>query len=181
MGQPVSLELTPRRRKRRARPVEPCLPCTCHIPSCKRTVRLFRSYCRSGGSIFASAKKPGTPPGIRTRKSMFLRHARIPLPPAGHKNKKPGHLTAQSGLWKIKSPERFRGPGLGAVSALALAFLRFRTRAVLAEFPAIQYEALPARWQGWASCIHQFLSVFHVFLNARGGAFCTRGFSMSTK
>ena len=112
---------------------------------------------------------------------MFLRHARIPLPPAGHKKKKPGHLTAQSGLWKIKSPERFRGPGLGAVSALALAFLRFRTRAVLAEFPAIQYEALPARWQGWASCIHQFLSVFHVFLNARGGAFCTRGFSMSTK
>jgi hypothetical protein len=64
---------------------------------------------------------------------------------------------------------------------LALAFLRFRTRAVLAEFPAIQYEALPARWQGSASHIHQFLSVFHVFLNARGGAFCTRDFSMSTK
>jgi hypothetical protein len=31
---------------------------------------------------------------------------------------------------------------------LALAFLRFRTRAVLAEFPAILYEALLARWQG---------------------------------
>ncbi len=79
---------------------------------------------------------------------MFLRHARIPFPPAGHENKKPGHLTAQSGLWERKSPERFRGPGLGAVSALALAFLRFRTRAVLAEFPAIHDEAPPARWQG---------------------------------
>ena len=122
MGQPVSLELTPRRRERRARPVEPCLPCTCHIPSCKRTVRLFRSHCRSGGSTFASAKKPGTPPGIRTRKSMFLRHARIPLPPAGHENKKPGHLTAQSGLWKIKSPERFRGPGLGGSQRVGASF-----------------------------------------------------------
>jgi hypothetical protein len=28
--------------------------------------------------------KPGTPPGIRTRKFMFLRHARMPIPPAGH-------------------------------------------------------------------------------------------------
>jgi hypothetical protein len=98
----------------------------------------------------------------------------------GTKTKKPGHLTANSGLWKRKSPERFRGPGLGAVSALALAFLRFRTRGLLAEFPAIQYEAPPARWQGLASRIYQFHSVFHVFLNARGGAFCTRDFSKST-
>ena len=79
---------------------------------------------------------------------MLLRHARIPLPPAGHENKKPGHLTAQSGLWKRKSPERFGGPGLGEVSAMALAFLRFRTRAVLAEFLAIYDEAVSARRQG---------------------------------
>lgn len=94
----------------------------------------------------------------------------------GTKTKKPGHLTANSGLWKRKSPERFRGPGLGAVSALALAFLRFRTRAVLADFPAIQYEALPARWQGLASRVYQIHSVFHGFLNARGGGFCARDF-----
>lgn len=83
MGQPASLELAPRRWQRRALPVELCLPCTCHIPSCKRTVRLFRSHCRSGGSAFASVKKSGTPPGIRTRNFMFLRHARMPIPPAG--------------------------------------------------------------------------------------------------
>jgi hypothetical protein len=99
----------------------------------------------------------------------------------GAKQKSPGTSRRNPGFRKRKSPERLRGPGLGAVSALALAFLRFRTRAVLAEFPAIQYEALPARWRGWASRIHQYLSVFHVFLNARGGAFCTRDFSMSTK
>lgn len=117
------------------------LPRSCHIPICKRTFRFVRSHCRSG--------KSGAPPGIRTRTSMFLRHARIPIPPAGQKSKKArsphGEFRA---LRKRKSPERFRGPGLGAVSALALAFLRFRTRAVLAEFPAILYEALPARWQG---------------------------------
>ena len=29
--------------------------------------------------------KSGTPPGIRTRRNVFLRHARMPLPPAGQK------------------------------------------------------------------------------------------------
>lgn len=72
----------------------------------------------------------------------------FPFRQRGTKTKKPGHLTVNSGLWKRKSPERLRGPGPGEVSALALAFLRFRTRAVLAEFPAIQYEAFPALWQG---------------------------------
>jgi len=59
---------------------------------------------------------------------------------------------------------------------LALAFLRLRTRAVLADFAAILYEALPARWQGLASRVYQIHSVFHGFLNARGGGFCARDF-----
>jgi hypothetical protein len=78
-----------------------------------------------------------------------------------------------------KKPGALSRSGLGAVSALALALLRFRTRAVLAEFPAIKYEALPACWQGKATRIHQFHSVFHVFLNARGRAFCMHDFSKS--
>src|SRR5439155_1462501 len=36
-------------------------------------------------------KKTGTPAGIRTRNIMFLRHARIPIPPAGQ-TKSPGTL-----------------------------------------------------------------------------------------
>ena len=47
-----------------------------------------------------------------------------------------------------KKPEALSRSGLGAVSASALAVLRFRTRAVLAEFLAIHYEALHARRQG---------------------------------
>ena len=126
------------------------------------------------------AEMPGAPPGIRTRISMFLRHARIPIPPAGHENKKARTPHGELRALEKKKPGALSRSGLGVVSALALAFLRFRTRAVLADFPAIQYEALPARWQGLASRIYQFHSVFHVFLNARGGAFCARDFSKST-
>lgn len=64
-------------------------------PSCKR----------AGASAFARARKSGTPPGIRTRISVFLRHARMPIPPwgseaqnQGAKNKKPGDLAAHPGF-----------------------------------------------------------------------------------
>ena len=90
MGQPARLELAPRRWQRRALPVELCLPCTCHIPSCKRTVRLFRPLPERRKHL-RFRKKTGTPPGIRTRNIMFLRHARIPIPPAGQ-TKSPGTL-----------------------------------------------------------------------------------------
>lgn len=61
-------------------------------PSCKR----------AGESAFAFAQKSGTPPGIRTRKIVLLRHARIPIPPAGRiKNKKPGDLAAHPGLKEL--------------------------------------------------------------------------------
>ena len=35
-----------------------------------------------------------------TRNITFLRHARIPIPPAGHENKKPGDLSVQPGLFE---------------------------------------------------------------------------------
>ena len=106
MGQTTSLELVPRRWQRRALPVELCLPWSCHIPSCKRTIRLFRSHCRSGhGSSFASAKKSGTPPGIRTRNFMFLKHARIPIPPAGQ-TKSPGTLRCNPGFGRKQTQFR---------------------------------------------------------------------------
>jgi hypothetical protein len=91
MGQPVSLELTSRRWQRRALPVELCLPCTCHIPSCKRTVRLFRTLPERRRSECAPENRSGTPPGIRTRNIMFLRHARIADSASGA-NKSPGTL-----------------------------------------------------------------------------------------
>ena len=105
MGQPASLELAPRRRQRRALPVELCLPCTCHIPSCKRTIRLFRSHCRSGAEANPLPQKSGTPPGIRTRNLMFLRHARIPIPPAGQ-TKSPGTLRCNPGFGRNQTEFR---------------------------------------------------------------------------
>ena len=42
-------------------------------------------------------KKSGTPPGIRTRNFMFLRHARMPVPPAGQ-TKSPGTLRCDPGF-----------------------------------------------------------------------------------
>jgi hypothetical protein len=61
--------------------LEPCLPWSCHIPSCKRTM----------------LQKSGAPPGIRTRRTAFLRRGRIPIPPAGQ-NKKPGDLAGHPGF-----------------------------------------------------------------------------------
>ena len=72
-------------------------------PSCKRAARAL-----------ARARKSGAPPGIRTRSSVFLTHARMPIPPAGRSgrgtrgsaatgkparegNKKPGDLAAHPG------------------------------------------------------------------------------------
>lgn len=103
-----------------------------------------------------------------------------PFRQRGTKQKSPVTSRRIPGFKEKKKPGALSRSGPGAVSASALAFLRFRTCAVLAEFAAILYEALPARWQGYASRIHQFDSVFHVFLNARGREFCTRDFSMST-
>jgi hypothetical protein len=64
-----------------------------------------------------SCQRAGTPPGIRTRNIVFLRHARIPYSASGarkQKQKSPGTSRVQAGLWKQKSPERLRGPGRGS-------------------------------------------------------------------
>ena len=53
----------------------------------------------------ASAKKSGTPPGIRTRNFMFLRHARIPIPPAGQ-TKSPGTLRCNPGFGRKQTQFR---------------------------------------------------------------------------
>ena len=137
MGQPARLELAPRRWQRRALPVELCLPCLCHIPSCKRTIRLFPvALPERRRSSFASAKKSGTPPGIRTRNFMFLRHARIPIPPAGQ-TKSPGTLRRtrasresgrNSSLAASFGPDRARG-------RIAE---RTRVRLPLAAYPRLQ-------------------------------------------
>ncbi len=62
--------------------------------------------------------------------------------------KNPGTSRRNPGSGKEKARSAFAVRALGEVSAMALAFLRFRTRAVLAEFPAIYGEVIPARWQG---------------------------------
>jgi hypothetical protein len=56
------------------------------------------------------AQKFGTPPGIRTPISMFLKHARMPIPPA--EQKKPGVLTDFRALEK-KKPGALARSGLG--------------------------------------------------------------------
>lgn len=129
MGQPVSLELTSRRWQRRALPVELCLPCTCHIPSCKRTVRLFRSQLPERRKHLRFRKKSGTPPGIRTRNSMFLRHARIPIPPAGQ-TKSPGTLRCNPGSRRRRT--KFVASRLLRSRGRARAHRRTRTRSTAA-------------------------------------------------
>ena len=145
MGQPVSLELTSRRWQRRALPVELCLPCTCHIPSCKRTVRLFRPLPERRRSECAPANKSGTPPGIRTRNIMFLRHARIADSASGA-NKKPGDLAAHPGSRRRRT--KFVASRLLRSRGRARAHRRTRTRSTAAlglSLAAISYKAFRPR------------------------------------
>ena len=97
MGQPASLELASRRWQRRALPVELCLPCTCHIPSCKRTVRLFRSHCRSGTEAFPLPQKNWYPTRDSNPELHVSETCAYPDSASGA-NKKPGDLAVQPGL-----------------------------------------------------------------------------------
>src|SRR6267378_281285 len=124
MGQPVSLELTSRRWQRRALPVELCLPCTCHIPSCKRTVRLSRSDCRSGGSTFASVKI--WYPTRDSNPELHVSETCAYPDSASGANKKPGDLAAHPGSRRRRT--KFVASRLLRSRGRARAHRRTRTR-----------------------------------------------------
>lgn len=128
MGQPVSLELTPRRWQRRALPVELCLPGTCHIPSCKRT-----SAC--SGRIAGAAEAPSLPLKIwyPTRDSNPEHHVSETCAypdSASGANKKPGDLAAHPGSRRRRS--KFVASRLLRSRGRARAHRRTRTRSTAA-------------------------------------------------
>ena len=119
IGQPARLELAPRRWQRRALPVELCLPCLCHIPSCKRTLRLFRSHCRSGSEAHPLPTKIWYP----TRDSnpeLHVSETCAYADSASGANKKPGDLAVRPGLWRVQTKyRRYLSPSVPVARARA--------------------------------------------------------------
>ena len=114
-----------------------------------------------------SCKRAGTPPWIRTRNIVFLRHARIPSSASGaRKQKSPGTSRVQSRALETKKPGALARSGPGEASASALAVLRVRTRRVLAAQAAIHR--------------NRFRMRSHHFLGSRGRAFCSSRVRKST-
>lgn len=81
-------------------------------PSCKRAGEGFRSR----------ETKSGTPPGIRTRRDVLLRHARMPFPPAGRIKQKARGPFGTPGLRESDSDRQSLGelPASGARACFSL-------------------------------------------------------------